>query len=215
MNWDDGRLLELADGSTATASKLSEKRVYSVFFRNPGNFDVQVSVKGKPGTTTVAVGAGEYAIVLVTATTTLTVSPQPPVEAISTIKALLGSVDLPTNSSGLTNSELTTGVTSDFAEYSRFYAVPPSSKHRLTVVQPKQDGNLVIVELRRGSARVLVLNTVKEPHDPHVFVLGGVPYDVVKGDRILDEEFYGDGQQFVWMNANRSEQSLIQLVEAQ
>jgi hypothetical protein len=217
-NWNDGHLITLREGMTATAERLNNSQLYGMFFYNSaGNdADTTVTVTWKnseppdhvtvPGTTR---DQGLAAVRFVYGGDTTTVSAavtrgNPGAE----VQAFICSVKLPMGGSGINNVPLPAdGMPQRFNRFTRFYAVVPSHWHDVTL---ESDVNqFIVVRFVEAKAQVMVVNTTSEP-SLHVQGLGQAKRMFTiesSSTQSIKSEFQGNGTQTVWMNADSVQNS--------
>ena len=144
INWNGGQKIMLQEGSIAIANGvLQQGQLYAIFLYNSSLADHNVNVSifwsnsqppaivSVPGTTA---NQGPASVVLVSGNDTNTVSVSITNTPNSSIDCWLGSVGMPTDTSGLNNQRLpSNGVEQPFAGYDRYYAVPPPTWQQLTI----------------------------------------------------------------------------------
>ncbi|WP_347905271.1 hypothetical protein [Pseudomonas purpurea] len=126
----------------------------------------------------------------------------------SQVEVWLGSVGMPTNTSGLSNNALqANGDQYPFNKYSRYYAVPPSKWMNLTIASK-------ITQFRESKATVFVVNeTSNGLLSNQVTTMGptasesGAVVIVSSGIQSISNNLQGDGTQWVWMDADSQQDS--------
>jgi len=228
INWDDGRLITMNPGDTATcAGGLNPGQIYALFFYNSARNDADASVNvvwsnssppvlvTVPGTTA---GQGLAALCFVSGDDTSTV-------AISLgqtspgaqIQSFIGSVKMPVNTSGINNVLLPlNGQFQPFKAFTRFYAVPESHWYGATI--QSNVNQFISVQFKESKATVNIVNQLTEPGNV-VYYAGpssqpAVTIDSVQKQR-LPWNFQGNGSQFVWINADSVQNSETAQIEVQ
>jgi hypothetical protein len=218
LNWNNGQLITLKEGVTATAEGLSKTQLYGLFFynhaQNDADTDVTVTWKnGAPPEHVVVPGTtrdeGLASVLFVYGGDTTTVS-----AAVThgnpgaAIEAFICSVKLPIGGSGINNQQLpANGSTQSFTRYTRYYAVVPS--HWFGVGIESDVNQFIVVRFAEAKAQVLVVNATSDP-DLHVNGVGQATsmYTTESSTtQRLDTEFQGNGTQTVWMNADSVQNS--------
>ena len=169
LNWNGGQRITLKAGDTATCTVLRPDQLYGIFIYNSAQNDnnavvnvvwsnsqppCQITV---PGTTA---NAGLASMGFVSGSDTQTISVSLPSNGgIAQVDLWLGSVSMPTNTSGLNNQPLqANGDPVPFNKYTRYYAVPPSKWMNLTIAstitQSQAEGILAALVLFRRKQSV-------------------------------------------------------------
>ncbi len=222
INWDGGQRIFVDIGQTATCGTLTNQ-LYSIFLynENGADKDITINVTGSnqtapiritvPGTTS---GEGLASIVLVDGSQTNTISVNVDTTSPAGVDAWIGSLSMPTNTSGLNNKELpANGQPQSFNKYSRYYAVPASHWYNLTL----QSGinQYFSVQFTQGLVTVFCVNPTisSTTSSPYVHFFTG--YDKTTNYKYVPAEatspqtiqysLQGDGLQTVWMNADSSQ----------
>ncbi|MBX2804387.1 MAG: hypothetical protein KTR19_00320 [Hyphomicrobiales bacterium] len=222
-NWNGGQRITLKAGDTATCTTLRPQQLYGIFVYNSAGADnnaalsvvwsnsqppVNITV---PGTTA---NAGLASMGFVSGTDTQTVSVSLPSNAgIAQVEIWLGSVSMPTNTSGLSNHSLPAdGEQRSFNKYHRYYAVPASKWYTLTIASTITQ--FISCQFREQEATVFVVNETS-----HGLLTGQVTTmgptanqkDAVKissaQHQSISENLQGDGTQWVWMDADSQQDS--------
>ena len=108
-----------------------------------------------PGTTA---NAGLASVLFVSGIDTRTVSVSLPTNAgLAQVDIWIGSVSMPTDTSGLNNEKLPiNGEPQPFDKYTRYFTVPPSNWHQLVIRSPVQQ--FIAVQFRSQNAVVYVVS---------------------------------------------------------
>lgn len=221
-NWNDGGRTELNPGDTLRCTRLRSGQLYGIFAYNAAqhanNADLTIVWSNSeppktlriPGTTQNA-GSAALAFVSGSDTTTISVSLQP--GSGDKVEVWLGSVDMPINTSHIHNEQLPMdGKEHPFNKYTRYFAVPPSSWHRIKLTSDVTQ--FLSVQFRNAAATVFVLNeTSNGLRQDQVIKLGptanqdgAVTIDSVQS-QVYEKSIQGDGTQWVWMNADSQQDS--------
>lgn len=223
INWNGGQRITLQAGETATCTTLNPGQLYAVFMYNSAQNDtngtvnivwsnsnppVQVTI---PGTTA---NAGLASLAFVSGTDTQTISVSLPSNAgIAQIDVWLGSVSMPIDTSGLNNSQLPLdGSENEFNKYTRYFAVPQSKWYQLTIVSAITQ--FLSVQFTSGKAVVYVVNETMsglltgqvQSMGPTAKTAGVVTTSAVQIQSVQGY-LQGNGNQFVWMNADSQQDS--------
>ncbi|MBV7493769.1 hypothetical protein KW837_05735 [Pseudomonas sp. PDM24] len=223
INWNGGQRITLTAGDTATCTALSPGQLYGIFIynsaQNDNNSTVSVNWSNSqppvpitvPGTTA---NAGLASLGFVSGTDTQTVSVSLPSNAGSSqVEIWLGSVGMPTNTSGLTNYPLPAdGEQHPFNKYSRYYAVPPSKWMNLTITSTITQ--FLSCQFREAQATVFVVNETSNGLlanqvtniGPTASAAGSVKI-VYSQIQSITSNLQGDGTQWVWMDADSPQDS--------
>lgn len=225
--WNDGRLINLKGGDTATcAGGLNPGQLYALFFYNSAGNDadalvsvvwsnsnapVQVVV---PGTTA---NEGLAALCFVSGDDTNTVSASlsslaPGVQ----VQAFIGSVKMPVNTNGIQNTPLPLdGQPHSFDAFTRYYAVPAS--HWYQGYLQSNINQFISVQFKENSAVVNIVNQVSDPDN--VVKYAGNTRDLVKingvSNQTLPWTLQGNGRQIVWINADSCQNSQTAVISLQ
>lgn len=223
INWNGGQRITLGAGDTATCTVLSPGQIYGIFLYNSTQNDTNATVNvvwsnskppvpiAVPGTTA---NAGLAAIGFVSGTDTQTISVSLPSNAaLSQVEAWIGSVSMPIDMTGLNNQALPIdGKPHPFNKYTRYFCVPPSSWHQLTIVS--KITQFISVQFRSAKAVVYVLNeTSNGLQDGQVVLIGttaqteGVVTIKPVTIQSVQDTLQGDGSQWVWMDADSEQDS--------
>ncbi len=223
VNWNGGQRITLRAGETAQCTTLRPGQLYGVFVYNSAQNDNNAAVSviwsnsqppvkiTVPGTTA---NAGSASVGFVSGTDTQTVSVSLPTNSgIAQVEIWLGSVSMPTDTSGLDNELLPIdGAPHAFDKYRRYYNVPPASWHELTIVSTVTQ--FISVQFRQSKAAVFVVNeTSNGLLDGQIVKMGptaNVANAVVTTNATIQsvtENLQGDGTQWVWMNADSPDNS--------
>lgn len=219
INWNNGRLIELNQGDTATSTgSLNNGQLYCLFFYNAAGNDastvlnivwsnsqppVQVTV---PGTT---MNQGLAALCFVNGSQTNTVS-----VAITNgnqgakIQAFIGSVKMPLDTEGINNTKLElNGEEQAFKKFTRFYAVPES--HWYSARIQSNINQFTSVQFSESKAQVYIVNKLVDPNN--VIKYAGNSQELVtvipSDTQSVAFNLQGNGQQLVWINADSTQNS--------
>jgi hypothetical protein len=228
--WNDGRSISLTKGDTATCEALKSGQLYAIFLYNASGEDQDIPVNvnignGYPPKTVTVPGTtgnkGLAALALVSGTDTQTVSISISNQQSSgKIDAWVGSVGMPTNTSGIENMQLPfSGKTCAYGTRDRYYAVPESRWYQLTISSPQNQ--FISVQFIENKAKVFINNPVGDPANviiPTGTVAVGANYEIINPQgvpQVITYQDQGNGQQKVWMNADSQQNSSNSTIVAQ
>jgi len=219
INWNQGQLITFAQGDTASCiGGLNSGQLYALFFYNAAGNDANTTVQvvwsnsqppvvvTVPGTTA---NQGLAALCFVDGDQTNTVSAaitnaQPGAK----IQAFIGSVKMPLNTSGINNVPLSLdGKPQQFTKFTRFYAVPASHWYGGQI--QSNVNQFISVQFQEHKAVVNIVNSLVDPSSVIKYAgdsEGLVTKNVVAG-QTLDWNLQGNGQQWVWINADSIQNS--------
>lgn len=234
-NWNTGQVVyNQGVGTNLSCSNLNQGQIYALFLYNSANNDanlqVQVSINNAqptwitvPGTTA---GQGLASIVLFSGNDGSTVNLVIPNNSqngnvqTGSVTAWLGSVSMPTNTSGLNNNFLpTNGQAQSFNQLNRWFAVPTSTwwtygitggaNVQFITVMFTENSAIVNIVNNPGTFAVPVIytigNTIKQttstPPAPNTYYVNAV------SNNTLTQQIFGNGSQYVWMNADSPQDS--------
>ena len=223
INWNGGQRITLRAGDTARCTTLRPGQLYGIFIYNSAQNDNSAKVNvvwsnsqppvpiTVPGTTA---NAGLAAMGFVSGTDTQTIAVSLPTNAgIAQVEVWLGSVSMPTNTSGLNNRSLPAdGEPYPFNKYTRYYAVPPSKWMQLTIVSTITQ--FISCQFRQATATVFVVNETSNgllpgqvtSMGPTASASGAVTIST-STIQSIEEMLQGDGSQWVWMDADSQQNS--------
>lgn len=222
-NWNGGQRITLEAGDTATCTTLRPGQLYGIFIYNSAGSDNNAAVNvvwsnsQPPATITVpgtTANAGLASLGFVSGTDTQTISVSLPSNSgIAQVEVWLGSVSMPTNTKGLSNSKLNdNGEQYPFNKYSRYYAVPPSKWMNLTIASAITQ--FISCQFREDKAVVIVVNETSNgllsgqvtAMGPTAKEAGAVTITATQIQSI-SSNLQGDGTQWVWMDADSQQNS--------
>jgi hypothetical protein len=222
INWNDGRLITLEQGDTATSTALQRGQLYGIFLYNSTMADQNITINvvwsnsqppvlvTVPGTTA---NEGLASIVLVSGNDTQTISISNTNSANTTLQAWIGSVSAPNNTTGLSNQQLPNdGRAHQFSKFNRYFAVAPSSWQQMTI--QSNITQFISVQFSQDFAYINIVNPTSNSYQ-RVTPVGNVRKDTdykinqpSSGiPQVLTYPFQGDGTQKVWMNADSPQNS--------
>lgn len=223
INWSGGQRITLKKGSTATCTTLNPGQLYAIFFYNSGQNDQDAPVQivwsnGSAPQTVIVPGTtgnnGLASLAFVSGSDTQTVSVSIPTNSnLASVDTWLGSVAMPTDTSGLNNAQLPANSNPQaFDKYRRYFTVPASKWYNLTIVSTVTQ--FFSVQFRQSTAVVNVVSSgPRGILDFQIVKMGptasaaGVVENNVTTQRSITTNLFGDGQQYVWMNADSQQNS--------
>ncbi len=221
VDWSGGQRITLQNGQTATCKGLHSGQLYSIFLYNSSGNDKNTNVSVNwsnaqppvivmvPGTTA---NEGLASLVLVSGNDTQTVSISITNTDSASIDCWLGSVEMPTNTQQLNNQKLEpNGQPQPFNKYCRYYAVPPTSWHQLTIKSGITQ--FISAQFQESFATVYIVNPTSNAYQ-RIIPVGSVKentdYKIVKASnppQAISNPLQGDGTQWVWMSADSQQDS--------
>jgi hypothetical protein len=225
IDWNDGRLITLSSGDTATCTSLNSQ-LYGLMFYNSAGHDTETKVlvnwsNSQPPATVVVPGTtlnqGLAAVLFVSGNDTTTVAASILQGNPGTqVQAFIASVKMPTNTAGINNTALQAdGQSYPFEKFTRFYAVPAS--HWYNVEIESTINQFISVLFKSQHATVSVINAVTQPGST-VSAVGSAQnqYQVQTNPSNADSyPFQGNGQQVVWVNADSVQNSQSAFISLQ
>jgi|SRR3984885_3520420 hypothetical protein len=219
INWNDGRLINLKGGDTATcAGGLNPGQLYALFFYNSAGNDANAPVNvvwsnSQPPVlvtvfgTTASQGLAALCFVSGDDTNTISASLSSIAPGVQ-IQAFIGSVKMPINTSGIQNKSLPLdGQAHSFEEFTRYYAVPAS--HWYQGYLRSDINQFISVQFKENSAVVNIVNQVADPDN--VVKYAGNSHGLVTTNMVQNQTLpwtlQGNGRQIVWINADSCQNS--------
>jgi hypothetical protein len=219
INWNDGRLINMVPGDTATADgSLNARQLYGLFFYNSAGNDASADVtvvwsNSQPPVTVTVPGTtanqGLASVLFVSGNDTNTVSAallqgQPGVQ----IQAFICSVKMPVNTDGINNLSLPAdGKMHSFTKFTRYYTVAAS--HWYAARLQSNINQFIAVQFAEQAAKVYVVNQTSDP-TLHVQGVGQAATQFAiqtSTTQSISWNLQGDGTQLVWMNADSVQNS--------
>lgn len=229
INWNNGQLITLGQGDTATCTGgLNQGQIYGLFFYNSAgrDSDTSVTITGSnslppikvtvPGITS---NQGLAAICFVSGDDTTTIAASVlPDQTGASITAFIGSVKMPMDPTGMSNLPLQLdGKTYAFNKFTRYYAVPASHWYAATI--SSNINMFVCVEFMEDNARVLGVNASADGINNVVAYYGPSAPGCVKVETnpYQSQQWYlqGNGRQTVWINADSVQNSQTASISVQ
>lgn len=223
-NWDGGQRVFLDVGETATCTSLINQ-LYAIFLynENGADKDITINVTGSnqsapvrisvPGTTA---GQGLATIMLLDGSQTNSISVNVDATSPEGVDAWIGSLSMPTNTSGLSNKTLPSdGQPQNFSKYCRYYAIPATHWYNLTLKSGIDQ--YYSVQFTEGLVTVFCVNPTQASagSSPNVHFFTNfneaTSYKYVPAQtsspQTIQYSLQGNGKQTVWMNADSSQNS--------
>ncbi|WP_341501439.1 hypothetical protein [Gallaecimonas sp. GXIMD4217] len=219
VNWNNGQLITLEQGMTATCNgNLNSGQLYCLFFYNAAQNDADTTVSvvwsnSQPPVTVKVPGTtghqGLASICFVDGDQTNTVSVavthgQPG----ASVQAFIGSVKMPIDTSGIHNKDMpANGQPQPLNAFSRYYCVPESHWYQ---AQVQSDINqFIFVQLQEQKACVNIVNKQVDPSNIIAYAGDAKQYVTVNSSdtQTMAWNLQGNGRQFVWINADSIQNS--------
>lgn len=214
ITWDDGRLIKLTEGDTATAGGLNNGQLYGFFFYNEAEHDATTKVEvnwrndQKPQEVTVhgtTAQEGPASVLMVYGDDTNTVSASiVKGNPGANLNAFVCSVGMPKDTSGINDIELPdNGQTQQFKRLTRYYKVLATHWYDLTI---ESDVNqFIVAQFQEMRARLFVVKSTADPK-ANVYGVGTAEKEKMykvepTGNERMIVDVQGDGSQTVWISA--------------
>ncbi|HEX8367280.1 MAG TPA: hypothetical protein VF604_01815 [Pyrinomonadaceae bacterium] len=221
VNWDDGRLIVLSAGQTAKCENLVKDQLYALLLYNTSQIDVDAVVTVvwsndvPPSKVTVRGSTSDGApanFVFVSGADTDFVSISLSAGTTAGVTAFIVSVSMPLNTEGLNNAVLPgDGQFQSFAKYDRYYTQSYSGWRSVKI--QNQFTQFICLQILQSAATVIVVNLGSGIADGQVSIFG--PTANAAGTVVIDQNTYqsydaniqGNGETWVWMNADNKQNS--------
>lgn len=225
-NWNDGKLITLKPGDTATCTDLNSGQLYGLVFYNSASADTSTTVSviwsnsqppaivQIPGTTG---NQGLGSVLFVNGSDTTTIS-----AAVlqnnpgAQIECYIASVKMPTNTAGINNLALPSdGQAHSFNKFTRYYSVIAS--HWYQAQLQSNINQFTAIQFSEQHATVTVVNQVVDPSilvtavgmAQKQYTIAAVPY------QNYSWSLQGNGQQMVFVNASSAQDSAAATISLQ
>ncbi|WP_332400423.1 hypothetical protein [Vibrio metschnikovii] len=218
INWDDGRLIELEAGQTASCTSLVSGQMYCVVVYNLSQHDrnVELTVTWSnqqppatlivPGTTA---GEGNASLILISGSDTSTISISITQGNGGKLECWLVSTSMPTNFLGLESKELPVdGGTHHLPKQLIYHSIMNNGWYQLTIVNKRTQS--FVIQVSSQQLIIFVVNPVEHPN-LNFLALGSVQ----EGKQYLlqmptsgEQPQYskaliqGRGEQLIWFGAS-------------
>jgi hypothetical protein len=217
-NWNNGQLITLSPGDTATCQQLNSNQLYGLIFYNSAGNDAGANIsvvwsQSQPPATVHVPGTtgnqGLASVLFVNGSDTTTVSAamlqnQPGAQ----VQTYIASVKLPTDTSGINNQSLPAdGQPHSFNKFTRYYTVPASHWYQAQV--QSTINQFITIQFAEQSAKVLVVNSLVDP-GTQIQAVGRASSQVtqtVVQYQTASWPLQGNGQQIVFVNADSVQNS--------
>ncbi|TWV92734.1 hypothetical protein [Chitinophaga pinensis] len=229
INWNQGQLISIGQGDTATCNGgLNKGQLYGLFFYNAAGNDASTTVVvtgnnslppvtvNVPGTTA---NQGLAAICFVSGDETATIAAsilngQPG----ANIQAFIGSVKMPTDTSGINNQSLSlNGQPQSFQKFTRYYAVPASHWYAGQITSTINA--FISVQFTENAATLICVNTPPTGIANVISYYGTMAQPKVQLNTTAYQStswsLFGNGQQIVWINADSVQNSQSATISVQ
>jgi hypothetical protein len=220
QNWNNGQLLTLQPGDTATCNGgLAGGQLYGLFFynstQNQASVDVTVvwsnsnppKVVTVPGTTS---NQGLASIMFVSGDDTNSVSATILPNQKGSLQCFIGSVAMPVNTAGINNMSLPAdGEWHPFQAFNRWYTVLESHWYQCQI--QSNINQFIFVQFQEQSALVNIVNQTADPTNT-VYAVGSAEsrsqYKInATSSQTMPWSLQGNGSQTVWINADSIQNS--------
>ncbi len=225
-NWNDGKLITLTPGDTATCTSLNSGQLYGLIFYNSASADTSTSISVVwsnsqppaiiqiPGTTG---NQGLASVLFVNGSDTTTIS-----AAVlqnnpgAQVQCYIASVKMPTNTAGINNQPLPSdGQAHAFNKFTRYYSVIAS--HWYQAQLQSNINQFTAIQFSEQYAAVSVVNQVVNP----ALLIQAVGM-AVNQYKITPSEYQnvswslqGNGQQMVFVNASSAQDAASATISLQ
>jgi hypothetical protein len=181
INWDDGRLIELEEGQTASCTSLVPGQMYCVVVYNISEHDRNVELRTTwsnqqppatlivPGTTA---GEGNASLILVSGSDTSTIAISITQGNGGKLECWLISTSMPTNVQGLERKELPTdGAAHHMPKRLLYQSVLNSGWYHLTIINKQMQS--FVIQVSTQQLIIFVINPLEHPNI-NLLALGSV-----------------------------------------
>lgn len=217
-NWNNGQLITLSPGDTATCQQLNSNQLYGLIFYNSAGNDAGANIsvvwsQSQPPATIHVPGTtgnqGLASVLFVNGSDTTTVSAamlqnQPGAQ----VQTYIASVKLPTDTNGINNQSLPAdGQPHSFNKFTRYYTVPASHWYQAQI--QSTINQFITIQFAEQSAKVLVVNSLVAP-GTQIQSVGRASSQVtqtVVQYQTASWSLQGNGQQIVIVNADSVQNS--------
>ncbi|OWQ48157.1 hypothetical protein CDL60_06135 [Roseateles noduli] len=217
INWNDGRLITIKPGDTATCEGLNSGQLYAFMLYNSAMNDADAKLLFTPGngaSTPVTVpgttgNQGLASVVFASGDDAQTIgvaflNSQSGAE----VQCYVASVKLPMNNAGINNTPLPAdGQAHAFNKFTRYYAVLASKNYYAQVVS--NINQFISIQLKESKAIVNIVNALSDSASL-VTCLGNAQSQVTTRtttQQSLSWNLSGDGSQLVFVNADSVQDS--------
>ncbi|GAA4892934.1 hypothetical protein GCM10023333_27740 [Ferrimonas pelagia] len=223
IGWDDGRLLELNYGQTATCTSLKQGQLYAVIIYNASasDHDIPISLVWSnsqlpenmtiPGTKN---AQGPASVVLVSGNDTATVSISISTASNATVQMWILSVSMPsTPRQNLDYRQVKEGVELPLLKAKNYFAVAKSNWHQVTI--ENKYNQAFILQIQNHQAIIYIINPTKNPQVnviPVGTVKEGKHYQIKRPNKLEQPQrlqilYQGNGSQVIWTSLSSEQNS--------
>lgn len=217
-NWNNGQLITLNPGDTATCQQLNARQLYALIFYNIAGNDAGANIsvvwsQSQPPATVQVPGTtgnqGLASVLFVNGSDTTTVSAamlqnQPGAQ----VQTYIASVKMPVDTSGINNQALPAdGQNHAFTKFTRYYSVPASHWYQAQI--QSNINQFISIQFAEQSAVVNVVNALVDPA-PQIQAVGSAVNQYKTNTsqyQTLSWSLQGNGQQMVFVNADSIQNS--------
>jgi hypothetical protein len=225
-NWNDGKLITLKPGDTATCTDLNSGQLYGLIFYNSASADTNTSISvvwsnSQPPATVQIPGTtgnqGLAAVLFVNGSDTTTVSAamlqnNPGAQ----VQCYIASVKMPTNTAGVNNQSLPSdGQAHAFSKFTRYYSVIASHWYQAQI--QSNINQFTAIQFSEQYANVNVVNQTVNPNTLVQAVgMAQNQFKITGSDhQNYSWSLQGNGQQMVFVNASSVQDSASATISLQ
>lgn len=227
INWNGGQVITLKQGDTGTCvGGLNPGQIYALFFYNAAQNDADAPINvvwsnSQPPVKVIVPGTtgnqGLAALCFVSGDDTNTVAASMgQSSAGAQVRAFIGSVKMPVDTTGINNEPLPLdGDFRAFKAFTRFYAVPQSHWYEGTI--QSNINQFISVQFRENAAVVNIVNQLVDPSNVIKYAGNAKPLVTINAvpGQTYEWPFQGNGSQFVWINADSTQNSQTAAIAVQ
>lgn len=217
-NWNNGQLITLNPGDTATCQQLNSSQLYGLIFYNSAGNDAGANIsvvwsQSQPPASVYVPGTtgnqGLASVLFVNGSDTTTVSAamlqnQPGAQ----VQTYIASVKMPVDTSGINNQSLPAdGQPHAFTKFTRYYTVPASHWYQAQI--QSNINQFITIQFAQQSATVNVVNSLVDP-GLLIQAVGSAASQITKNIvryQTVSWSLQGNGQQLVFVNADSVQNS--------
>ncbi|TAM51005.1 MAG: hypothetical protein EPN57_19245 [Paraburkholderia sp.] len=217
-NWNNGQLITLNPGDTATCQQLNSSQLYGLIFYNSAGNDAGANIsvvwsQSQPPASVYVPGTtgnqGLASVLFVNGSDTTTVSAamlqnQPGAQ----VQTYIASVKMPVDTSGINNQSLPAdGQPHAFTKFTRYYTVPASHWYQAQI--QSNINQFITIQFAQQSATVNVVNSLVDP-GLLIQAVGSATSQITKNIvryQTVSWSLQGNGQQLVFVNADSVQNS--------
>jgi hypothetical protein len=217
-NWNNGQLISLNPGDTATCQQLNANQLYGLIFYNSAGNDAGANIsvvwsQSQPPASVYVPGTtgnqGLASVLFVNGSDTTTVSAAMlQNQSGAQVQTYIASVKMPVDTSGINNQSLPAdGQPHSFNKFTRYYTVPASHWYQAQI--QSNINQFIAIQFAEQSAIVNVINSLVDPGTLIQSVgraTSQVTTNIVK-NQTFSWPLQGNGQQLVFVNADSVQNS--------